>query len=262
MSILSTALLSCQMVCKRSMWLPTDLHEPIIRCKLSEITKATISGKTVCLKSIVTCLLSQAAPADVRLILIATKQNEMAVFAGVPHLLMPVITDARKAIEVLQLILTETDNRSGHSTRSMPHIVVIIDDLINLMKKEVGSLIQRLSQRSVATGVHMVMATQHPSMDNIAKLIQDNFPARISFSLASSVDSLTILNIVGTEKLLGDGDMLYVPSDASEPMRLRGCFVHDTEINRVVGFWKDWAAKHFSPESDRIAQEFASLKIN
>ena len=243
---------------------------------------ATGSGKTVCLKSIITCLLSQATPADVRLVLIDTKQVEMGTFATVPHLLTPVIVDVDEAIEALRRLVAEMDNRylefsraavddietyhrDGHSARSMPYIVVVIDEFADLMLIsgiEVESLICRLAQRSRATGIHLVVATQRPSIDVIAGLVKANFPARISFAVASSVDSLTVLDTIDAEKLLGAGDMLYLPPDAMKPKRIRGCFVQDNEINRVVGFWKDWAAKHFSPESDRIAQEFASLKIN
>ncbi|NQT73940.1 MAG: hypothetical protein HQ553_14425 [Chloroflexi bacterium] len=243
---------------------------------------ATGSGKTVCLKSIVTCLLSQATPVDVRLVLIDTKRVEMGTFAGVPHLLTPVIVDIDEAIEVLRRLIAEMDNRylefsrvavdnietynrSGHSASSMPYIVVVIDEFADLMKtsgKEADSLICRLAQRSRTTGIHLVVATQRPSNNVIDGLVKANFPARISFAVVSSVDSLTVLDTIDAEKLLGSGDMLYLPPDAMKPKRIRGCFVHDNEIDRVVRFWSEWATKHFPPENDCIAKAFASLKPN
>ncbi|MDY6912678.1 MAG: DNA translocase FtsK, partial [Chloroflexota bacterium] len=246
------------------------------------IAGATGSGKTVCLNCIVTCLLAQTTPADVRMVLIDPKRVEMVTFAEVPHLLTPVIVDVDKAIEGLRRTTIEMDNRyrefasvgarnieaynrNPRVTRPMPYIVVIIDELADLMMTAadvVEPLICRLAQLSRATGIHLVVATQRPSVDVITGLIKANFPTRISFAVVSSIDSRTILDAIGAEKLLGKGDMLYTPPEASKPKRIRGCFVSDDEMDRLVKYWKEWASKHFLPENDRMAQEFAALSVS
>jgi S-DNA-T family DNA segregation ATPase FtsK/SpoIIIE len=155
-------------------------------------------------------------------------------------------------------------NRSPKVVEPLPYIVVIIDELADLMMTApdvVDPLICRLAQLSRATGIHLIVATQRPSVDVITGLIKANFPTRISFAVVSSVDSRTILDAIGAEKLLGRGDMLYLPPEAHKPKRIRGCFVSENEMDRLVGFWKDWAIKHFPPEADHVAQEFASLSI-
>jgi S-DNA-T family DNA segregation ATPase FtsK/SpoIIIE len=206
----------------------------------------------------------------------------MATFNGVPHLLTPVIIDVDKAIEGLRRITIEMDNRykafaaagvrnietynrlSGIISR-LPYIVVIIDELADLMMTApdvVEPLICRLAQLSRATGIHLVVATQRPSVDVITGLIKANFPTRISFAVVSSIDSRTILDATGAEKLLGRGDMLYLPPEAHKPKRIRGCFVSDEDMGQLVRYWREWAAKNFPPENDTTALEFASISVS
>ena len=245
------------------------------------IAGATGSGKTVCLNCIVSCLLAQTTPAEVRMVLIDPKRVEMVTFKDVPHLITPVVVDADKAVDSLRRVTMEMDNRyrkfaaarvrnidaynrSPEVTEQMPYIVVIIDELADLMMTTpdvVEPLICRLAQLARATGIHLIVATQRPSVDVITGLIKANFPTRISFAVVSSIDSRTILDTIGAEKLLGRGDMLYIPPEASKPKRIRGCFVSDEEMDRLVEFWKDWAAEHFPLEADHLAQEFASLPL-
>lgn len=245
------------------------------------IAGATGSGKTVCLNCFVCCLLFQATPQEVRFVLIDPKRVEMVAYNDIPHLLTPVVVDMDRAVETLRRVTQEMDNRyrkfaavgarniesynrSPKVTERMPYIVVIIDELADLMMTTpdvVEPLLCRLAQLARATGIHLVVATQRPSVDVITGLIKANFPTRISFAVVSSVDSRTILDTIGAEKLLGKGDMLYIPPEASKPKRIRGCYVSDEEIDRVVKFWKNWAAKNFPPASDRVAQEFAELVV-
>ena len=245
------------------------------------IAGATGSGKTVCLNCIITCLLTQTTPAEVRFILLDPKRVEMVTFSGVPHLMTPVVVDTDKAIEALRRVTMEMDhryrkfasvgvrnidlyNRSPKVVEPLPYLIVIIDELADLMMTApdvAEPLLCRLAQLSRATGIHLIVATQRPSVDVITGLIKANFPTRISFAVVSSVDSRTILDAVGAEKLLGRGDMLYVPPEAHKPKRIRGCFVSDDEMDRIVDFWKEWAAKHFPQEADHVGQEFASLSV-
>ncbi len=245
------------------------------------IAGATGSGKSVCLNCIVSCILSQTSPHDVRLVLIDPKRVEMVNFSEIPHLITPVVVDTDKAVETLKRVIIEMDNRyhkfasvgarnieayNRHPKVSepLPYLVVIIDELADLMMTTadvVEPLICRLAQLARATGIHLVVATQRPSVDVITGLIKANFPTRISFAVVSSIDSRTILDTIGAEKLLGKGDMLYVPPEASKPKRIRGCFVSDEEIDRLVAWWKEWTARHFPHEVDLVAQEFASLSV-
>ncbi len=245
------------------------------------IAGATGSGKSVCLNCIVCCILAQTSPHDVRVVLIDPKRVEMVTFSEIPHLISPVVVDSEKAVDTLRKVTLEMDNRyrkfaeigvrnieayNKHPKRTekMPYLVVIIDELADLMMTTpdvVEPLLCRLAQLARATGIHLVVATQRPSVDVITGLIKANFPSRISFAVVSSIDSRTILDTIGAEKLLGKGDMLYIPPEANKPKRIRGCFVSDEEIESLVGFWKNWAVKNFPPESDRIAQEFESLIV-
>jgi S-DNA-T family DNA segregation ATPase FtsK/SpoIIIE len=221
------------------------------------IAGATGSGKTVCLNSIICCLLLHNSPDDVRLIMVDPKRVELVNFNSVPHLLAPVVVDADKAIKALRWLSQEMDNRyrqfakagarniEGYNKdrtpgEALPYLVLIIDELADLMLTafdEVEHALCRLAQLARATGIHLVVATQRPSVDVITGLIKANFPTRISFAVTSHVDSRTILDMVGAEKLLGRGDMLYMPTEASKPKRLQGSFVSDTEIDRLVYFW-------------------------
>lgn len=246
------------------------------------IAGATGSGKTVCLNCIITGLLMQANPAEVRLVLIDPKRVEMITFNGVPHLITPVVVEVDKAVETLRRVTLEMDhryrqfasigvrnvdayNRSPKVAEPLPYIAVVIDELADLMMTApdvVEPLICRLAQLARATGIHLIVATQRPSVDVITGLIKANFPTRISFAVFSSIDSRTILDSVGAEKLLGRGDMLYLSPEAHKPKRLRGCFVSDEEMDRVVAFWREWGEKHFPPSLDRVAQAFSSLPVD
>jgi len=221
------------------------------------IAGATGSGKTVCLDSIICCLLVHNSPDDIRFIMVDPKRVELVVFNGLPHLAAPVVVDTDKAINALRWLSQEMDRRyrkfaeagvrniEGYNKdRSpgevLPYLVLVIDELADLMMvafDEVEHALCRLAQLARATGIHLIVATQRPSVDVVTGLIKANFPTRISFAVTSQVDSRTILDTVGAEKLLGRGDMLYMPSEASRPKRLQGSFVADAEIERLVHFW-------------------------
>ncbi len=221
------------------------------------IAGATGSGKTVCLNTILCCLLMYNTPNDVRFILIDPKRVELTQYNSIPHLATPVIVDNTKALSALRWLLEEMDqryrklaaagarhieqyNKDKRGTDKLPYLVLIIDELADLMMAgfdEVENSLCRLAQLSRATGIHLVVATQRPSVDVVTGLIKANFPTRISFAVTSQVDSRTILDGAGAEKLLGRGDMLYMPTEAAKPKRLQGCFLSDTEIDRLVYFW-------------------------
>jgi len=221
------------------------------------IAGATGSGKTVCLNSAICCLLVHNAPCDVRLIMIDPKRVELTQFNSIPHLAIPVIVHTDKALSALRWLNQEMDkryqvlatasarniddyNRNRQGTEKLPYLVLVIDELADLMMAgfdEVEHILCRLAQLARATGIHLIVATQRPSVDVVTGLIKANFPTRISFAVTSQVDSRTILDIGGAEKLLGRGDMLYMPTEAAKPKRLQGCFVSDTEIERLVYFW-------------------------
>ena len=223
------------------------------------IAGATGSGKSVMVNAVITSLLCKATPDDVRMILMDLKRVELAAYNGLPHLLVPVITEPERAKAALKWAVNEMEARyrrlAGASARNirgfndtrtdpedrMPYIVIIIDELADLMMREgknVEDPIVRLAQKARATGIHMVLATQRPSVNVVTGLIKANFPSRIAFAMASQIDSRTILDQPGAEDLIGRGDMLYQPSDLPRPMRLQGVFVSDGEIARVVDHWK------------------------
>src|SRR5512143_539701 len=224
------------------------------------IAGTTGSGKSVCVNAIISCLMSFFTPNELRLLMVDPKRVELTTYNGVPHLLAPVIVDLERVVGVLQWVTREMDERyrkfakSGarniddyntkageDSTDKLPYIVVVIDELADLMMlapDETEKTICRLAQMARATGIHLVIATQRPSVDVVTGLIKANFPARIAFSVASSVDSRVILDTTGAERLLGRGDMLYVAPEIGSPQRLQGCFVSDKEIHKLVRFWK------------------------
>jgi len=223
------------------------------------IAGATGSGKSVMVNALITSLLCEATPDDVRMILMDLKRVELAAYNGLPHLLVPVITEPERAKAALKWAVNEMEARyrrlAGATARNirgfnetrvdpedrMPHIVIIIDELADLMMREgknVEDPIVRLAQKARATGIHLVLATQRPSVNVVTGLIKANFPSRIAFAMASQIDSRTILDTPGAEDLIGRGDMLYQPSDLPRPMRLQGVFVSDAEIARVVDHWK------------------------
>ena len=221
------------------------------------IAGATGSGKTVCLNASICCLLVQNTPDELRFIMIDPKRVELTPFNSIPHLAVPVIVNAEKALEAMRWLEGQMDNRYQQLARAgarniegfnkdkrgkekMPFLVLIIDELADLMMTgydEVERILCRLAQLSRAVGIHLIVATQRPSVDVVTGLIKANFPTRISFAVTSQVDSRTILDMVGAEKLLGRGDMLYMPTEAAKPKRLQGCYVSDAETERLVYFW-------------------------
>ncbi len=221
------------------------------------IAGATGSGKTVCLNTLICCLLVHNTPNDIRLIMIDPKRVELTPFNSIPHLAAPVIVDVNKALSTLRWLNHEMDgryqklaaatarnienyNRNKSSDERLPYLVLVIDELADLMMAgfdEVEHILCRLAQLARATGIHLIVATQRPSVDVVTGLIKANFPTRISFAVTSQVDSRTILDMGGAEKLLGRGDMLYMPTEAAKPKRLQGCYVSDAETERLVYFW-------------------------
>jgi S-DNA-T family DNA segregation ATPase FtsK/SpoIIIE len=223
------------------------------------IAGATGSGKSVCINSIITCLLFNNSAAALKLLMIDPKRVELIHFNGLPHLIAPVVTDMERVLRALRWVMAEMDRRYSILSRAaarniedynyrklplnddpLPYVIVAIDELADLMMMapdEVERIICRLAQMSRATGIHLVIATQRPSVDVVTGLIKANFPARISFAVTSQVDSRVVLDTAGAETLLGQGDMLYMAPDSSKLVRLQGCFVSDREIERVVQFW-------------------------
>jgi S-DNA-T family DNA segregation ATPase FtsK/SpoIIIE len=224
------------------------------------IAGATGSGKSVCINTIVASLIYQSTPDDLQFIMVDPKMVELVGFNGIPHLRMPVVTDMEKVVGVLKWVVKEMERRYGllaarsarnieaynklaaddPTVKRMPFLVVVIDELADMMMiagDEVERLICRLAQLARAAGIHLVVATQRPSVDVITGLIKANIPTRISFAVSSHIDSRTILDSAGAEKLLGRGDMLYLPQDASKPIRLQGAFVGDDEMKALVEFW-------------------------
>ena len=221
------------------------------------IAGSTGSGKTVCLNTVICCLLMHNVPNEVQFIMVDPKRVELTPFNSIPHLATPVIVDVNKALGTLRWLNQEMDkryqklaasgarniagyNRNKDGEEKLPYLVLIIDELADLMMAgfdEVEHILCRLAQLARATGIHLVVATQRPSVDVVTGLIKANFPTRISFAVTSQVDSRTILDGAGAEKLLGRGDMLYMPTEAAKPTRLQGCYVSDAEIERLVYFW-------------------------
>lgn len=218
---------------------------------------ATGSGKSVCINALIASLLFRTTPSELKLILVDPKIVELSLYNGIPHLLTPVITDPEKVLSALKWSLAEMDRRyklfaqvgarnidsynelSGF--QAIPYIVIVIDELADLMifaPVEVEDSVTRLAQMARATGIHLVLATQRPSVDVITGLIKANIPTRIAFNVTSLVDSRVIIDQPGAEKLLGKGDMLYVPPDASKPYRIQGAYVSEPELNRLLEFLK------------------------
>lgn len=215
----------------------------------------TGSGKSVMINTLLTSLLYRNSPSDLKLILVDPKQVEMAPYADIPHLLTPVITEPEKCISALKWAVAEMERRyrtlaenkkrniadynAVMKEESMPYIVIVIDELADLMMmaaRDVEALIVRIAQKARAVGIHLVLATQRPSVDVITGLIKANVPARIAFTVASQVDSRTIIDTVGAEKLLGMGDMLFATADMSKPKRVQGAFITDEETAAVMDF--------------------------
>jgi S-DNA-T family DNA segregation ATPase FtsK/SpoIIIE len=238
------------------------------------IAGATGSGKSVMVNALITSLLCNATPDDVRMILIDLKRIELAAYNGLPHLKERILTEPHEAKSALKWAVREMEDRyktfaaatarniraynenRDPATAPMPYIVIVIDELADLMMREgkhVEDSIVRLAQKARATGIHMVLATQRPSVNVVTGLIKANFPSRIGFAMASQIDSRTILDAPGAEDLIGRGDMLYQPSDLPRPMRLQGVFVTDAEIARIVQSWKDQANNETDYDDEVLA---------
>ncbi len=234
------------------------------------IAGATGAGKSVCMNAIIAALLLQNSPDTLRIIMVDPKRVELTQYNGIPHLLTPVIADVERVVPTLGWVTKEMDsryrrfsnvgarniddynqriqNREGES--QIPYITVMIDELADVMMQsadEAERVICRLAQMARATGIHLIIATQRPSVDVVTGLIKANFPARIAFAVASSVDSRVILDMPGAERLLGQGDMLFMPPDAGQPLRLQGSWVSDQELERITKYWRTAV----DPESPR-----------
>ncbi|ONI39541.1 cell division protein FtsK [Candidatus Epulonipiscium fishelsonii] len=248
------------------------------------IAGSTGSGKSVCINTLITSIIYKSTPDEVKLILIDPKVVELSVYNGIPHLLIPVVTDPKKAAGALHWAVNEMTKRysafaensvrdiTGYNKKikddslKMPKIVIVIDELADLMMtgaKEVEELICRLAQMARAAGIHLVIATQRPSVDVITGLIKANIPSRLAFAVSSGVDSRTILDMNGAEKLMGKGDMLFNPIGAAKPLRVQGAFISDDEIENIVNAIKLKRQPDYKKEiMDTLVTEKPSVKIN
>ena len=247
------------------------------------VSGATGSGKSVCINTIIMSILYKHSPDEVKLLMIDPKVVELSVYNGIPHLLMPVITDPKKASSSLFWAISEMEKRykafqkyhvrdiegykkasqTDESMENLPYIVVIIDELADLMMtaaSEVEDYIMRLAQKSRACGIHLVIATQRPTVDVITGTIKANIPSRISFAVTSQTDSRTILDTAGAEKLLGKGDMLYAPSDSMKPLRIQGAFVSDKEVLSVVDYIKKETKTDYDQSAIETVEENSQVK--
>ena len=242
------------------------------------IAGATGSGKSVCINSIIMSILYKASPEEVKLLMIDPKVVELGIYNGIPHLLVPVVTDPRKASGALGWAVSEMEKRyrmfadrgvrdiAGYNrfvetlpeeteVEKMPHIVIIVDELADLMmtaSHEVEDSINRIAAKARAAGMHLIIATQRPSVDVVTGVIKANIPTRIAFAVSSQIDSRTILDSAGAEKLIGRGDMLFAPIGSNKPNRIQGCFVSDEEVEKVVDFIK---GDHSAEYDDNIMVE-------
>lgn len=251
------------------------------------VAGSTGSGKSVCINGIIASILMRYKPSEVKLVLVDPKKVELTNYNGIPHLLCPVVSDPKKASLTLQKVVTEMDNRfqtfsdkevkniTGYNEMiekynkkhpespqsKMPYIVVIIDELADLMlvaSKEVEDSITRITQLARAAGIHLIVATQRPSTDVITGLIKNNIPSRIAFAVASQIDSRTILDQRGAERLLGKGDMLYFPMGESAPTRIQGCFINDDEIKRLIDYCKEQGSANYDQAFENVSQNTSS----
>lgn len=255
------------------------------------VAGSTGSGKSVCINGIIASILMRYKPNEVKLVLVDPKKVELTNYNGIPHLLCPVVSDPKKASLTLQQVVSEMDKRftlfsecevkniSGYNEliekenkkhpdspqAKMPYIVVIIDELADLMlvaSKEVEDSITRITQLARAAGIHLIVATQRPSTDVITGLIKNNIPSRISFAVSSQIDSRTILDQPGAEKLLGKGDMLYFPMGDSAPTRIQGCFINDDEIKRLIDYCKSQATVKYNEDFENVSTNTSSGSTN
>ena len=256
------------------------------------IAGATGSGKSVCINTIIMSILYKAHPDDVKLIMVDPKVVELSVYNGIPHLMIPVVTDPKKAAGALNWAVAEMTDRynkfaeygvreiKGYNAKveaikdipdeekpkKMPQIVIIVDELADLMmvaSNEVETAICRLAQLARAAGIHLIIATQRPSVNVITGLIKANMPSRVAFAVTSGVDSRTILDMNGAEKLLGKGDMLFFPQNYQKPLRVQGAFVSDDEVSAVVGFIKDEnGAANYSSHIQESVEQSQNLSMS
>lgn len=245
------------------------------------VAGSTGSGKSVCINTFIASILFKQRPEDVKLILIDPKVVELSNYNGIPHLLTPVVTDPKKAASVLRWAVREMDDRYKrfalthtrdisrynelHPEETMPFIVIIIDELADLMmmaSDDVEKSIIRLGQKARACGMHLVLATQRPSVDVLTGLIKANVPSRIAFAVSSQVDSRTILDMAGADKLIGKGDMLFYPLGASKPLRVQGAFISDSEIDEMVEFIKGQDGPHYDESVQKAQSENAEDSVD
>lgn len=264
-----------------------DVNGNVITADLTKmphllIAGSTGSGKSVAINGIITSILLHAKPSQVKLMLIDPKKVELGVYNGIPHLLSPVVSEPKKAARALQKVVSEMENRyelfakfgqrkistyndfvaknnreNDTKIQPMPYIVVIVDELADLMmtvSNDVEAAIIRLAQMGRAAGIHMILATQRPSVDVITGLIKANVPSRIAFAVSSGIDSRTIIDTNGAEKLLGRGDMLFLPIDSNTPIRVQGAFIPDKDVSRVVKFITDQQSANYD-ESMMVSNE-------
>ena len=222
------------------------------------IAGATGSGKSVCINTLICSILYKATPKEVKFLLVDPKKVELSQYAGLPHLIAPVVTDPKKAAAALKWVVNEMENRYSlfagnmvkdferynelHPEAPLPQIVVLIDELADLMMvaaRDVEDAICRLAQMARAAGIHLVIATQRPSVDVITGLIKANIPSRIAFAVSSQIDSRTILDMAGAERLLGKGDMLYYPAGMAKPLRVQGAIIFEDDIQNLVAYCKN-----------------------
>ncbi len=247
------------------------------------IAGTTGSGKTVCVNALVMSMLYKTSPDEIKFVMVDPKMVELAPFNGLPHLLCPVVTDAKKVSGVLNWIVSEMERRyqtfaklgvrniklynnkiSQESNQVMPYLILIIDELADLMAiagQDIENAITRLAQLSRAVGIHMILATQRPSVDVITGVIKANFPARISFKVASKVDSRTVLDMNGADKLLGKGDMLFLRPSEAKPVRAQGSLISDMEIEKIVTFFKEQRAPDYNEEILREQEKKFSAPV-
>jgi S-DNA-T family DNA segregation ATPase FtsK/SpoIIIE len=261
------------------------------------IAGATGTGKSVCLNSILASLLFRNTPHTLRLLLIDLKRIELSLYEGIPHLIHPVVTDVKKATKALQWAVAEMEHRyelmaqfnarniEGYNKKvsegqrspeeedykPLPYLVVIIDELADLMmvaSREVEEHTIRLAQMARAAGIHLVLATQRPSVDVITGLIKANIPSRISFQVSSKIDSRTILDAPGAETLLGSGDMLFLPPGTAKLQRIHGAFISDREVQRITEFWREeaqntgWESEHIDLTEDTNSGEISEEDVD
>lgn len=242
------------------------------------IAGATGSGKSVCINTIITSILYKASPDEVKLVLIDPKVVELGSYNGIPHMLIPVVTDPKKAAAALNWAVNEMQQRynkfaelgakdlasynhtvstNGEDDNVLPQIVIVIDELADLMmaaSSQVEEAICRLAQKARAAGMHLIVATQRPSVDVVTGLIKANIPSRIAFSVSSQFDSRTILDTAGAEKLLGKGDMLFSPVDANKPIRIQGPFISEAESAAVIEFVKSQSETEYRDDVIRTIE--------